>query len=67
MNVLESLNVLRHLTTKRALYDIILIDHLRDRRQLLIAERVRAAIWIDARLRENGGRNLWADPMDVLQ
>ena len=67
MNILQSLDVLRHLTAERSLDDIVLVDHLRDRRELLVAERVRSAIRVNAGLRENGSGDLGTDAMDVLE
>ena len=49
-NVLEALNVLLHLTTKRALQNIILVEQLADVGQLLVIKRAGSAVAIDAGL-----------------
>jgi hypothetical protein len=67
MNVLESLNVLRNLTSQSTFNDVTVIDLLRDRCKFLIAKCVRSAIGINASLFQDLLGALWADTVDVLE
>ncbi len=66
-NVLEALNILLHLTAKRALQNVILIEQLADVGQFLVVKRAGFAVAINAGLYKNVLGKLRANAVDVLK
>jgi hypothetical protein len=66
-DVLEPLDVLLHLATQRTLDEIVRVDDRVDRGELILVELVGARIRAHLRLGQDVGRELRADPVDVLQ
>jgi hypothetical protein len=65
--VLQTLDVLLHLTAKRTFHDVVGVDLARDAGDLVVGQVLGSSIGINPDLLEYDLRRGWTDPMDVLQ